>query len=101
MRQRWDVPGGFVATLTAPRPAGKRNIVDGAFLIAKRHAVNSLQRFIADNNLDGNAVLSWLQTAVPNQPVSDICQTPADVCESDAVRAVAVMMEHKRRRGKA
>ncbi len=41
--------------------------------------MNSLQRFIADNNLDGNAVLSWLQTAIPNQPVSDICQTPADV----------------------
>ena len=98
MRQHWDVPGGFVATLHSPKPVGKRNIVDGAFLIAKRHAMNSLERFIADNNLDGNAVLSWLQTAVPDQPVSSICQTPADVCESDAVRAVAVMMEHRRRR---
>jgi hypothetical protein len=60
--------------------------------------MNSLTRFIAENSLDGNAVLSWLQTAIPNQPVSDICQTPADVCESDAARALAVMMEHRRRR---
>ena len=60
--------------------------------------MNALERFIADNNLDGNAVLSWLQTACPEHPVSDICLTPAAVDSGDAERAVAVMIEHKRRK---
>ena len=61
----------------------------------ERHRMNALERFIADNNLDGNAVLSWLQTVCPEHPVSDLCLTPAGVASGDAARAVALLVAHR------
>ncbi len=58
---------------------------------------NALQRYCAETGADAEKVLTWLQTGIPNTPVSDLCQNVAGVEPGDAERAVARIQAAKAR----
>lgn len=51
--------------------------------------MSALEQYCQRTGADPSAVLTWLQTGIPDSPVSDLCQSIAQVDSGDAERAVA------------
>ena len=59
--------------------------------------MNALETYCAETGTDPDRLLTWLQTEIPNSPVSDLCKTIGDVWHGDAERAVERIREEKAR----
>ena len=57
--------------------------------------MNALETYCQRTGADPSIVLTWLQTGIPDTPVSDLCQTIAGVDSGDAERAVARILAAK------
>ena len=57
--------------------------------------MNALELYCAETGADPSVVLTWLQTGIPDTPVSDLCQNIAQVDSGDAERAVARILKAK------
>ena len=57
--------------------------------------MNALEQYCQRTGADASVVLTWLQTGIPDPPVSDLCQTIVDVDSGDAERAVARILRAK------